>query len=185
MVRFSLGRSNYLGLMASMRFKNGNPHELFTMEFLKNKYWAAVNAMSFWSTARVRFTTLYLEIMAVYLPQTNDVPTHRDQCMDAAFYTKLMSVRGKLFKDFLVNPDMLSTLKTNIRQSMVGKHILSRKWLPRTVCCSNNDKKVVESANCKSLLVKDAVEKTPSLKRRMLHVLSERNWSDLRGTGQL
>jgi branched-chain amino acid aminotransferase len=157
---------HYLRLMASMRILRMEIPMNFTMEFLEEQILAAVNANELLDQpARVRFT-VFRNNGGLYLPQTNDVSyIIETSVLDAAFYTlSNEAYEVELFKDFYVNPDMLSTLKTNNKAINVVGSIYAAENGYQNCLLLNNDKKVVEALNGNLFLVKDQLIKTPSLK---------------------
>ncbi|MCM4173075.1 aminotransferase class IV [Arenibacter sp. TNZ] len=157
---------HYLRLMASMRILRMEIPMNFTMEFLEEQILAAVNANELLDQpARVRFT-VFRNNGGLYLPQTNDVSyIIETSVLDAAFYTlSNEAYEVELFKDFYVNPDMLSTLKTNNKAINVVGSIYAAENGYQNCLLLNNEKKVVEALNGNLFLVKDQLIKTPSLK---------------------
>lgn len=157
---------HYLRLMASMRILRMEIPMNFTMEFLEEQILSAVNANGLLEQpARVRFT-VFRNNGGLYLPETNDVSyIIETSIMNSPFYTlNNEAYEVELFKDFYVNPDMLSTLKTNNRAINVVGSIYAAENGYQNCLLLNNEKKVVEALNGNLFLVKDQVIKTPSLK---------------------
>lgn len=157
---------HYLRLMASMRILRMEIPMNFTMEFLEEQILAAVNANELLDQpARVRFT-VFRNNGGLYLPQTNEVSyIIETSVLEAAFYTlSNEAYEVELFKDFYVNPDMLSTLKTNNKAINVVGSIYAAENGYQNCLLLNNEKKVVEALNGNLFLVKDQLIKTPSLK---------------------
>tara|TARA_R110002049_G_scaffold29171_3_gene99111 strand:+ start:1174 stop:1845 length:672 start_codon:yes stop_codon:yes gene_type:complete len=138
----------------------------FTMEFLEEQLLAAVKANGLLEqSARVRLT-VFRNNGGLYLPQTNDVSYIIEaSVLDSPFYTlNNEAYEVELFKDFYVNPDMLSTLKTNNKAINVVGSIYAAENGYQNCLLLNNEKKVVEALNGNLFLVKDQLIKTPSLK---------------------
>jgi len=157
---------HYLRLMASMRILRMEIPMNFTMEFLEEQILAAVDAnLLLDQPARVRFTA-FRNNGGLYLPQTNDVSYIIETSgLDSPFFTLNKRVyEVELFKDFYVNPDMLSTLKTNNKIINVVGSIYASENGYQNCLLLNNEKKVVEALNGNLFLVKDKRIKTPSLK---------------------
>ncbi|MBC8768418.1 aminotransferase class IV [Arenibacter sp. BSSL-BM3] len=157
---------HYLRLMASMRILRMEIPMNFTMEFLEEQIMAAVKANALLEKpARVRFT-VFRNNGGLYLPQTNDVSyIIETSVLDSPFYTlNNETYEVELFKDFYVNPDMLSTLKTNNKAINVVGSIYAAENGYQNCLLLNNEKKVVEALNGNLFLVKDQLIKTPSLK---------------------
>ncbi len=157
---------HYLRLMASMRILRMEIPMDFTMEFLEEQLLACVEANGLLDKpARLRFT-VFRNNGGLYLPETNDVSYIIEaSLMDSPFYTLDNSAyEVELFKDFYVNPDMLSTLKTNNKVINVVGSIFAAENGYQNCLLLNNEKKVVEALNGNLFLVKDHIIKTPSLK---------------------
>mgnify|MGYP003671197776 FL=1 len=157
---------HYLRLMASMRILRMEIPMNFTMEFLEEQLLAAVKANGLLEqSARVRLT-VFRNNGGLYLPQTNDVSYIIEaSVLDSPFYTlNNEAYEVELFKDFYVNPDMLSTLKTNNKAINVVGSIYAAENGYQNCLLLNNEKKVVEALNGNLFLVKDQLIKTPSLK---------------------
>ncbi|MCK0145539.1 aminotransferase class IV [Arenibacter sp. F26102] len=157
---------HYLRLMASMRILRMEIPMNFTMEFLEEQIMAAVKANALLEKpARVRFT-VFRNNGGLYLPQTNDVSyIIETSVLDSPFYTlNNETYEVELFKDFYVNPDMLSTLKTSNKAINVVGSIYAAENGYQNCLLLNNEKKVVEALNGNLFLVKDQLIKTPSLK---------------------
>tara|TARA_R110000868_G_scaffold29420_8_gene109460 strand:- start:697 stop:1542 length:846 start_codon:yes stop_codon:yes gene_type:complete len=157
---------HYLRLMASMRILRMEIPMNFTMEFLEEQLLAAVKANGLLEqSGRVRLT-VFRNNGGLYLPQTNDVSYIIEaSVLDSPFYTlNNEAYEVELFKDFYVNPDMLSTLKTNNKAINVVGSIYAAENGYQNCLLLNNEKKVVEALNGNLFLVKDQLIKTPSLK---------------------
>ncbi len=156
---------HYLRLMASMRMLRMEIPMDFTMEFLEENIQSliAANDLSE-SPARIRLTVFRNE-GGLYLPKTNTISyiveakplEHPFYILDDGRY------EVELFKDFYVNPDMLSTLKTNNKIINVVGSIYAQENDYDNCLLINNDKQVVEALNGNLFLVKGNVIKCPPL----------------------
>ncbi|MCK0189091.1 aminotransferase class IV [Arenibacter sp. F20364] len=157
---------HYLRLMASMRILRMEIPMNFTMEFLEEQLLASVDANSLMEQpARIRFT-VFRNNGGLYLPQTNDVSYIMEaNPLDSPFFIlNNDTYEVELFKDFYVNPDMLSTLKTNNKAINVVGSIFASENGYENCLLLNTEKRVVEALNGNLFLVKDQLIKTPSLK---------------------
>lgn len=157
---------HYFRLMASMRMLRMEIPMDFTMEFLEENIQGAIAANDLSdSAARIRLTVFRNE-GGLYLPETNAVSyiieakplEHPFYILDDGRY------EVELFKDFYVNPDMLSTLKTNNKIINVVGSIFAQENDYDNCLLINNDKQVVEALNGNLFLVKENTIKTPPLK---------------------
>ncbi len=157
---------HYLRLMASMRMLRMEIPMDFTMEFLEENILGAIaeNDLSD-SAARIRLTVFRNE-GGLYLPETNTISYIIEaKLLEYPFYV-LDNGRYEieLFKDFYVNPDMLSTLKTNNKIINVVGSIFAQENDYDNCLLLNNDKQIVEALNGNLFLVKGNTIKTPPLK---------------------
>lgn len=157
---------HYLRLMASMRMLRMEIPMDFTMEFLEENIQEVIAANDLnESGARIRFT-VFRNDGGLYLPETNAISyiieanplEHPFYILDDGRY------EVELFKDFYVNPDMLSTLKTNNKIINVVGSIFAQENDYDNCLLINYDKKVVEALNGNFFLVKGNTVKTPPLK---------------------
>ncbi len=162
---------HYLRLMASMRILRMEIPMEFTMEILEKQLLELLKANELQDkAARVRFT-IFRNAGGLYLPQTNDISYYiESSLLETPFY--LLSEEAyevELFKDFYVNPDMLSTLKTNNKMLNVVGSIFAAENGYQNCLLLNNAKQVVETLNGNLFLVKDKHIKTPPLKAGCLN----------------
>lgn len=156
---------HYFRLMASMRILRMEIPMDFTLEFLQeqiNKTLAENDLEN--GAARVRLT-VFRNSGGLYTPTTNNISyimeAHK---LEAPFYTiEDESYEVELFKDFYVNKDMLSNIKTTNKILNVVAGVYASENGYRNVFLVNTDKQVVEVTNGNIFLVKDATVKTPPL----------------------
>lgn len=156
---------HYLRLMASMRIlRMAIPME-FTMEFLQQQITNTIRANDFSNKAvRVRFT-VFRNNGGLYLPKTNEI-SYSIECsvLESPFYTIAEGAYEiELFKDFYVNNDLTSTLKTNNKIINVVGSIYAKENGYQNCLLLNHDKKVTEALNGNIFMVKDQTISTPPL----------------------
>ncbi len=157
---------HYLRLMSSMRILRMEIPMDFTMEFLEDQIIKTLKANQLMQKpARVRLT-IFRNNGGLYTPQTNEVSfIFEVKELMSSFYTLDEKVyKVELFKDFYVNPDMLSTLKTNNRIINVVGSVYAKENDYDNCLLLNTNKSVVEALNGNLFLVKDNIIKTPPLK---------------------
>lgn len=157
---------HYLRLMASMRILRMEIPMNFTMEYLEERIMAVITANGRQTgPARVRLT-VFRNNGGRYLPATNDVSfiIEADKLENPFFVLDKDAYEVELFKDFYINPDMLSTLKTNNRLINVVGSVYAEENGYRNCLLLNNEKKVVEALNGNFFLVNDNLIKTPPLR---------------------
>ncbi|CAM4349297.1 aminotransferase class IV [Zobellia roscoffensis] len=174
---------HYLRLMASMRVLRMEIPMDFTMEFLESKISETVAANSLTDTqARIRFS-VFREKGGLYLPATNDIGYCIETIpLQSPFYVLSDALyEVELFKDFYVNADMLSTLKTNNKIINVVGSIFAKENEYQNCLLLNSSKQVVEALNGNIFLVKNGVIKTPPLNEGCLNGIIRKKLIDILG----
>src|SRR5690606_19679243 len=154
---------HYLRLMASMRILRMELPMNFTMEYLEERIMAVITANGRQTgPARVRLT-VFRNNGGRYLPATNDVSfiIEAEVLENPFFVLDKDAYEVELFKDFYINPDMLSTLKTNNRLINIVGSVYAEENGYRNCLLLNNEKKVVEALNGNLFLVNGNIIKTP------------------------
>jgi branched-chain amino acid aminotransferase len=157
---------HYLRLMASMRILRMEIPMNFTMEFLEAEILKTVASNGLKnSSARIRLT-IFRNNGGLYLPETNDI----SYCIEAKvlpspFYIfEEQDYEVELFKDFYVNADMTSTLKTNNKIINVVGSVFANENDYNNCILLNQNKQVVEFLNGNIFMVKGNTIVTPPLK---------------------
>lgn len=151
--------------MASMRIMRMEIPMNFTLEFLQEEIQKVLDANELADQpARVRLTVFRNE-GGLYLPLTNEVSYLIEAtALSSPFYTLSQnSYEVDLFKDFYVNADLLSTIKTNNKALHVVGSIFAHENELDNCLLLNNHKNVVEALNGNLFLVNGSVIKTPPL----------------------
>lgn len=157
---------HYLRLMSSMRIMRMEIPMNFTMEFLEEQLLNTITSNSLEnSPARVRLS-VFRNNGGYYLPETNDISYIIEVGeLDSPFYMiHQQDYVVELFKDFYVNPDMLSTLKSNNKAINVVGSIYAHENGYQNCLLLNNQKQVVEALNGNLFLVVGNTIKTPPKK---------------------
>ncbi|SDE73138.1 branched-chain amino acid aminotransferase [Pricia antarctica] len=157
---------HYLRLMASMRMLRMEIPMDFTMEFLEENILGVILANDLdQSAARIRLT-VFRSDGGLYLPETNVISYIIEaKALQNPFYVlEDNRYEVELFKDFYVNPDMLSTLKTNNKIINVVGSIFAQENDYDNCLLINTNKQVVEALNGNLFLVKGNTVKTAPLK---------------------
>jgi len=162
-----LWEDHYLRLMASMRILRMEIPMHFTMEFLEDEIRRTITSKSGMGngTARIRLT-VFRNDGGLYLPSSNDI-SYIIECtaLDNSFYVlEDAAIEVELYKDFYVNPSLLSTLKTAHRLVNVLGSIYAKENNYDNCLLLNQDKMVVEALNGNVFLVQGDTIKTPPLK---------------------
>lgn len=156
---------HYFRLMASMRILRMEIPMEFTLEHLQDQILKTVRANGQESSAaRVRLT-VFRKDGGLYGPSTHDISfLIETDLLDSPFYLLGEGdYEVELFKDFLVNRDMLSTLKTSNKILHVVASVYAQENGYANCLLLNTDKQVVEGINGNLFLVQGNVVKTPPL----------------------
>ncbi|HET8735556.1 MAG TPA: aminotransferase class IV [Pricia sp.] len=156
---------HYLRLMASMRMLRMEIPMEFTMEFLESNIQETLTASDLHErAARIRLT-VFRNDGGLYLPENNTASfIIETRPLESPFYILGADhYEVELFKDYYVNPDLLSTLKTNNKIINVVGSIFARENGYDNCLLLNNDKQVVEALNGNLFLVSGRAIKTTPL----------------------
>ncbi|MBQ4915268.1 aminotransferase class IV [Maribacter sp. MMG018] len=161
---------HYLRLMSSMRILRMEIPMHFTMEFFEEEIKKTVEANKLGNAQRIRFT-VFRNDGGLYLPKSNDISYLIEaKELENPFYTiNDQPYEIELFKDFFVNPDMLSNLKTNNKILNVVGSVFANENDYDNCLLLNQQKQVVEALNGNIFVVKGNTIKTPSLKEGCLN----------------
>lgn len=157
---------HYLRLMASMRIMRMEIPMNFTMEFLEEQILNTVASNGLENdSSRIRLL-VFRNNGGYYLPETNDISYVIEVGeLDSPFFLiEKQDYVVELFKDFYINPDMLSTLKSNNKAINVVGSIYAKENGYHNCLLLNNQKQVVEALNGNLFLVKGNTIKTPPKK---------------------
>lgn len=157
---------HYFRLMSSMRILRMEIPMEFTMEFLEEEFLKTLAANEFMDKAVRARLTVYRNNGGKYAPSTNDCSFVIDiEELDAPFYTiGDTSYEVELFKDFYVNADMLSNLKTTNKVLHTVSSVFAKENGYQNCLLLNGAKQVVEGINGNIFLVSNKTIKTPPLK---------------------
>lgn len=167
--RINFWEDHYLRLMASMRILRMEIPIEFTMEFLETEILRTIDANTekiYRShAARVRFS-VFRNNGGSYMPQSNEISfIIETQWLESPFFSfDLGKYEVELFKDFYVNPDMLSNLKTNNRILNVLGSVFAKENGYDNCLLLNNSKQVVEALNGNLFMVRGNIVITPPLR---------------------
>lgn len=183
--RLVFWEDHYLRLMSSMRLLRMEIPMEFSMEFLEDRIRETleVNELS-GTTARIRLT-VYRKDGGFYLPATRDVSYIIEALpMDNPFYIITDDpYEIELYKDFYVNQDLLSTLKTSNRLVHITGSIYSDENGYNNCLLLNQQKMVAEALNGNLFVVTGKSIKTPPLSDGCLNGIIRKKIIEI--TGQL
>ena len=157
--------SHYFRLMASMRILRMEIPMNFTPEFLEEQIMSLVNSLSSNAVSYRAKLTVFRDSEGYYAPETNAVSfTISVSELDSDIYKIQDSYYEiELFKDYLIAPNLLSTLKTNNKVLNVVGSIFAKENNYNNCLLLNNNKSVIEALNGNVFLVKGNTIKTATL----------------------
>lgn len=168
---------HYFRLMASMRILRMEIPMEFTLEFLEEEIKNTIKANARENGAvRVRLTVFRNE-GGLYTPSANDVSYLIETSpMESPFYIiEEGDYEVELFKDYYVNKDMLSNLKSTNKILNVVAGVYAQENGYANCLLVNTDKKVVEAINGNLFSVKGKEIKTPPLSDGSLDGIIRKN----------
>jgi len=156
---------HYLRLMASMRILRMDIPMSFTMEYLEEEILKVLTANQQDTTsARIRLT-IFRDADGFYTPNANSVSyIIETELLTSPFYLLNESdYVVDLYKDYWINPDLLSTLKSANKIIHVTAGIYAKENELNNCLLLNQKKNVVEAINGNIFLVSGTTIKTPPL----------------------
>lgn len=150
---------HYFRLMASMRMLRMDIPMNFTLEFFESEILRTINANSGIEN-RVKFT-VYRDAEGLYCPNKNEISYVVE--VSTVVVTVKDDYQVDLYKDFMINPNLLSTIKSNNKIINVLAAIFADENQLDNCVLLNSDKNVVEFTNGNIFLVKGNVITTPPL----------------------
>lgn len=156
---------HYFRLMASMRILRMEIPMEFTMEFIEEQIKKTVSEAGHGNTAaRVRMT-VYRKDGGLYSPSTNEVSWVIEASqLDSPFYAiNDETYRVELFKDYFINADMLSNLKSTNKAINVVASVFAKENGYQNCLLLNQKKQVVEAINGNLFLVFKNEVVTPAM----------------------
>ncbi|MGY5352581.1 aminotransferase class IV [Wenyingzhuangia sp. IMCC45533] len=150
---------HYFRLMASMRMLRMEIPMEFTLEFFEAEILKTINANK-GDENRVKFT-VYRDAKGLYTPEENKI-SYIVEVKKVAVVVK-DTYEVDLYKDFMINPNLLSTIKTNNKINNVLAGIYAKENNLDNCVLLNTNKNVVEFTNGNIFIVKGNVISTPPL----------------------
>jgi branched-chain amino acid aminotransferase len=178
---------HYFRLMSSMRILRMEIPMEFTMEFLEEEFMKTIKVSEYSSSAVRARLTVFRNDGGKYTPTTNECSYVIDlEELEVPFYTiDEAKYEVELFKDFYVNADMLSNLKTTNKVLHTVSSIFAKENNYQNCLLLNGAKQVIEAINGNIFLVSNKTIKTPPLKdgcldgilrKKLLEIITK--WDD-------
>ncbi len=163
---------HYFRLMASMRMLRMEIPMYLTLDFFEQEILKTAKANQLEQEARIKFT-IFRDSDGLYAPKTNKI-SFVIEVTTLEILTK-EKYEIDIFKDYYVNSDLLSTLKTNNRVlNVIGSIYASENDLEN--CLFLNEKKnVVEALNGNIFLVEGNQIITPPLSEGCIKGILRKN----------
>lgn len=155
---------HYLRLMSSLRILRMEIPNIYTPEFFENEIIKTILKLDSLFSGRVRLT-IYRGGGGLYLPENNHpvFVIHSKKIHEKLFKINLGSYNVDLFKDYEIQSNLISNLKTNNRVvNVIGSVYANENELDNCILLNDN-KLVTEFLNGNIFIVSDNVIKTPTL----------------------
>lgn len=162
--RILFWEDHYLRLMSSLRIIRIEIPVFYTPEFFENQIIKTFSKLSNNFCGRVRLS-LFRQGSGLYTPESMN-PSFIIHCSvneNTLFVSKYEIYKVDLFKDYYLNDNLLSNLKTNNKIINVLAGVYAKENNLNNCVLLNNKKNVVEFLNGNLFLIKDNTIKTPPL----------------------
>lgn len=153
---------HYFRLMASMRICRMEIPMNFTMEYFESQIVTLISSLEKSNSYRVRFS-VYRESQGFYLPKSRNVQfivTASPLSSDLYSIGKV-SYEVELYKDFYIQKQLLSTLKTNNKMLQIAGSIFAEENGYDNCLVLNNEKNVAEALQSNLFMKTGNVVVTP------------------------
>ena len=157
--------AHYFRLMASMRILRMEIPMNFTPEFLESQIIDLVSAWPSTSVSKRVKLTVFRNAGGYYTPSSNEVSyvISVSKLKSDLYEISDGHYEIELFKDYLVSPNLLSTLKTNNKAINVVGSIYAKENKYDNCLLLNTNKNIIEALNGNVFLVQGNTIKTPPL----------------------
>ncbi len=157
--------AHYFRLMASMRILRMEIPMHFTPEFLEKEI---VNLVQSFPKKAISYRvkiTVYRDSEGFYTPTSNNVLyiISAQELSSDIYKINKGHYEIELFKDYLISPNLLSTLKTNNKAVNVVGSIFAKENNYSNCLLLNTNKSIIEALNGNIFLIKGNTVKTPPL----------------------
>ena len=153
---------HYFRLMASMRICRMEIPMNFTMEYFESQIVTLISSLEKSNSYRVRFS-VYRESEGFYLPKSRNVQfIVTASLLSSDLYSiGKVSYEVELYKDFYIQKQLLSTLKTNNKMLQIAGSIFAEENGYDNCLVLNNDKNVAEALQSNLFMKTGNVVVTP------------------------
>ncbi len=153
---------HYFRLMASMRICRMEIPMNFTMEYFESQIVTLISSLEKSNSYRVRFS-VYRESEGFYLPKSRNVQfiVTASPLSSDLYSIEKVSYEVELYKDFYIQKQLLSTLKTNNKMLQIAGSIFAEENGYDNCLVLNNDKNVAEALQSNLFMKTGNVVVTP------------------------
>ncbi|UYW00446.1 aminotransferase class IV [Flavobacterium agricola] len=155
---------HYFRLMASMRILRMEIPMFFTMEFFDEQITNLINTCEPAAAYRIRIT-VFRESEGFYVPKTDAVSylIHAQPLENESYFITDAPYEVELFKDYTINAQLLSTIKSTNRMVQITAGIYAKENGYDNCIILNTNKNVAEAIDSNLFLVQDNTIITPPL----------------------
>jgi len=153
---------HYFRLMASMRICRMEIPMNFTMEYFESQIVTLISSLEKSNSYRVRFS-VYRESEGFYLPKSRNVQfiVTASPLSSDLYSIEKVSYEVELYKDFYIQKQLLSTLKTNNKMLQIAGSIFAEENGYDNCLVLNNEKNVAEALQSNLFMKTGNVVVTP------------------------
>jgi len=151
---------HYFRLMASMRMLRMEIPLSFSLSFFEEEIKKTIKASNLSDKARIKFT-VFRNSGGLYTPETNKISYLIEA--NPLLQNNKETYTIDVFKDYKVNSDLLSTIKTNNRIINILSSIYAKENNLDSCILINENKKIVETNNANIFLIFGNKISTPPL----------------------
>ena len=146
---------HYFRLMSSMRILRMQIPMDFTMEFFEEEIFKTISLLGNSNSFRIRIT-IFREGPGLYAPESKNVSyLIQAKLLDngSYIYNTDSDLEVELFKDFSINPQLISTLKSTNRMVQITASIFAKENDYGNCLILNTDKNVAEAIDSNLFMV--------------------------------
>ncbi len=153
---------HYFRLLASMRICRMEIPMNFTMEYFESQIVTLISSLEKSNSYRVRFS-VYRESEGFYLPKSRNVQfiVTASPLSSDLYSIEKVSYEVELYKDFYIQKQLLSTLKTNNKMLQIAGSIFAEENGYDNCLVLNNEKNVAEALQSNLFMKTGNVVVTP------------------------
>ncbi len=174
--RICFWEDHYFRLISSMRIFRIDIPDHFTPDFFENNIMNIHNIISKNDCSRVRIS-VFRNSVGKYRPESNECKflISCENLDSKRIYLKKNKYIVDIFKEYYIDKQLISSIKSNNRIINVIASIYAKENLLDNCILLNNDRMVCEFINANIFLIKDGCVITPDLKSGCLNGIMRKN----------